>query len=120
MSRKIPPQLQHYLKQLDELQNTYAVVVTQKQNVETQLIEVKNALSELEKSREETEVYKMAGSILIKTQKEDVNQDLNESKVLLEARLKTLEKQEKRLTDEIGKLNTNIQQMLQREQIGTG
>ncbi len=120
MSNKIPLQLQNYLKRLDELQNTYAVVVTQKQNVETQLIEVNNAISELEKAREETDIYKMAGSILVKTQKEDISKDLNESKMLLETRLKTLEKQEKRLTDEIGKLNTNIQQMLQKERIGTG
>ncbi|NIN53134.1 MAG: prefoldin subunit beta [Nitrososphaeria archaeon] len=119
MSFKISPQLQQHLRQLESLQNTYTAVVAQRQSLEAQLIEVKNALAELEKTDENAEVYKMAGSLLIKAEKEGVNQELDESKTLLEARLKTLEKQEKRMSEEIGKLNTVISQMLQREKIGS-
>ncbi|MFQ5711063.1 MAG: prefoldin subunit beta [Candidatus Geothermarchaeales archaeon] len=120
MTHKISPQLQQHLRQLDGLQNTYTAVMAQKQSIEAQLIEVKNALSELERTEEGAEVYKMAGSLLVKVDREGVNKELNESKTLLEARLKTLEKQEKRLSEEIGKLNSIISQMLQREKIVPG
>jgi len=54
MSYNISPQLQQYLKQLDDLQNTYGMILTQKQGVEAQLLEVKNALSELEKAKDDS------------------------------------------------------------------
>ncbi len=112
MSQKIPPHVQQYLKQLDDLQKSYAAVIAQKQSLEAQLTEIKNALEELSKAKEDTEVYKIAGSILVKVNKEDVEKDLKESKELVETRLKVLESQEKRLVEEIRRLNEEISKAL--------
>ncbi|MFQ5950679.1 MAG: prefoldin subunit beta [Candidatus Geothermarchaeales archaeon] len=116
MSQKISPQLQQHLKQLDDLQNTHAMVVAQRQNVETQLLEVRSAISELEKSTDDVEVYKLAGTVLVKTGRQKIQEELEENKTLLEARLRTLEKQDKRLQEEIGTLTGTVSQMLRREQ----
>jgi len=112
MSHKIPPIVQQYLKQLDDLQKSYAAVITQKQSLESQLAEIKNALNELSKVDNETEVYKVAGSILVKVKREEVEKDLRESKELIETRLKVLENQEKRLAEEIRRLNEQISKAL--------
>lgn len=109
---KLSPKVQQYLKQLDDLQKSYAAVITQKQSLEAQLTEIKNALDELSKIDEETDVYKVAGSILVKVKKTDVEKDLQESKELVETRLKVLESQEKRLVEEIRRLNEEISKAL--------
>lgn len=109
---KLSPKVQQYLKQLDDLQKSYAAVITQKQSLEAQLTEIKNALDELSKIDEETDVYKVAGSILVKVKKTDVEKDLQESKELVETRLKVLESQEKRLIEEIRRLNEEISKAL--------
>jgi len=115
--RKIPPKLQQYLAQLDKLQNTYVAVASQKQSIDTQLIEVKNALSEVEKAQEEREIYKVAGNILIKVDKEVIKQELTETRNILEIRQKTLQNEINRLGKEIERLNEVVSKMLKEEGI---
>lgn len=112
MSQKIPPKVQQYIKQLDDLQKSYAAVVSQKQSLEAQLTEIKNALEELSKVGENADIYKIAGSILVKTEKSAIENDLKESKELIETRIRVLESQEKRLVEEIRKLNEEISKVL--------
>jgi len=116
MSQKIPPKVQQYIKQLDDLQKSYAAILAQKQSLEAQLTEIKNALDELNKAKDDTDIYKIAGSILLKVEKSKVESDLKESKELLETRLKVLESQEKRLAEEIRKLNEEISKALRTAQ----
>lgn len=108
MSQKIPPKVQQYLKQLDDLQKSYAAVASQKQSIEAQLNEIKNALEELGKAKDDTDVYRIAGSILVRVEKENVVKELEESKELFETRLKVLENQEKRIVEEMRRLNQEI------------
>jgi len=122
MSQKlpqIPPKVQQYLKQLDDLQKSYAAVVAQKQSLEAQLTEIKSALEELGKVSGDAEVYKVVGSILVRVEKEKVESDLKESKELIETRLKVLESQEKRLAEEIRKLNEEISKALGTAKVAT-
>ena len=114
-ARKISPRLQQYLAQMDKLQNTYLSVLSQKQSVDTQLIEVKNALSELERAGDEEEVYKLVGGVLIKVDRGRLKEELNETKTLLEARQKTLENELKRLNEEMSKLSGEINRVMREE-----
>ena len=118
MSVNIPPQLQQYLKQLDDLQNSYSVLINQKQSIDSQLVEIKTALEELKKTPDKSEIFKLAGSVLIETKKAPVTKDLEESESLLSARKKTIEKQEKTLTDNIKTLSATVNQLIQKEQLG--
>jgi len=114
-AKKIPPRLQQYLAQLDRLQNTYLAVLSQKQAVDSQLIETRNALSEVEGAKEDQEVYKLVGNVLVKMDKEKLKEELNEMKNILETRQKTLENEVKRLSKEIEKLNEVVSKMLKEE-----
>lgn len=81
-------------------------------------MEVKNALDELEETEDASEVYKMAGNVLVKTEKAQVTEELEEKRSILKARLKSLEKKEKELRSEIEELNSSLSQMLRRESQG--
>ena len=114
-SKRISPKLQQYLTQLDRLQNTYLAVLSQKQSVDTQLIVVKNALSEIEKATDQQDVYKLVGNILVKEKREKLKNELSEMKTILETRQKTLENEVKRLSSELQKLNEVVSKMLKEE-----
>ncbi len=109
---KLPPKVQQYLKQMDDLQKTYASIVSQKQQLQMTLLEIKNALDALSKVSDEGEVYKLIGSIFFKTSKKNVVEELEENKEILEARIKTLELQEKRIIEELNKLRAEVSKYL--------
>ena len=109
---KLPPKVQQYIKQIDDLQKTYASILSQKQQLQMTLLEVKNALEALDKVSDEGEVYKLVGSIFFKTKKKDVVSELKENKEILEARIKTLELQEKKIVEELNKLRAEVTKYL--------
>lgn len=117
MAAKIPPKVQQLLKQLDDYQKTYNAIVAQKQQLQAALLEHKNAL-EAVKTAKENEVYKLAGTVFFKTDKDQVIKELEESITLLEARISTLEKQEKRLMDDIKRINQEIREYVSRPKQG--
>ncbi len=112
-SSKLPPQVQERLLRLQQLQQTLQSVLGQKQQIEIELMEVEQALGELEKMAEDTVIYKSIGSLLVKTGKAKIIAELNERKELLNMRVKVLSKQEERLRGQIKDLQTKIQQDLQ-------
>jgi prefoldin beta subunit len=80
--------------------------------VEAELTEIKNALEELEKASPDATVYKQAGFILIKGDKEKLKKELEERKELAETRLNILSRQEERLKQNIQELQSKIKEAL--------
>ncbi|MEM3579298.1 MAG: prefoldin subunit beta [Candidatus Bathyarchaeia archaeon] len=109
---KLPPQVQERLLRLQQLQQTLQSVLAQKQQVELELTEIEQALSELQKVADDTVIYKSIGSLLVKTDKAKVNADLNERKELLNMRASVLGKQEERLRSQMKELQAKLQQDL--------
>jgi prefoldin beta subunit len=109
---KLPPQVQERLLRLQQLQQTLQSVLVQKQQVELELTEVEQALSELQKVADDAVIYRSIGSLLVKTEKARVLADLNERKELLSMRATVLGKQEERLRSQIKELQAKIQQDL--------
>jgi len=107
----LPPQVQQRLLRLQQLQQTLQGVLTQKQQLELELTEVEQALSELEKLADTAVIYKSVGSLLVKSEKAKVTTELNERKELLNMRINVLGKQEERLRTQ-GK---DLQEKLQRD-----
>ena len=66
----------------------------QKQQIEMEKIETEKSLDELRKASDDDIVYKHAGSILIKSTKKDLIEELEERKELTKTRSTVLEKQE--------------------------
>src|SRR5512137_1576549 len=94
---QLPPQVQERLLRLQQLQQTLQSVLTQKQQLELELTETEQALSELEKLDENAVIYKSIGSLLVKAEKTKVTTELTERKELLNTRVSVLGKQEERL-----------------------
>ncbi len=109
----LPPAVQERLLRLQQLQQTLQSVLTQKQQVELELLEVDQALSELEKTADNGVIYKSVGSLLIKTEKQKITEELKEKKELSNMRVSVLGKQEERLRTQIKELNEKLQKDLQ-------
>lgn len=109
---KLPPQVQERLLRLQQIQQTLQSVLVQKQQVELELTEIEQALSELQKTADDTTIYKAIGTLLVKAEKTKVNTDLNERKELLNTRATVLGKQEERLRSQLKDLQAKIQQDL--------
>ncbi len=107
---KLPPQVQQRLLRLQQLQQTLQGVLTQKQQMELQLTDVEQALSELEKLTDSAVIYKSIGSLLVKSEKAKVTTELNERKELLNMRISVLGKQEERLRTQVKDLQEKLQQ----------
>ena len=108
----LPPQVQERLLRLQQLQQTLQSVVGQKQQVEMELMEIDQALNELQKLTDDAVIYKATGSLLVKSEKTKVTTDLNERKELLTTRVTVLGKQEERLRAQLKDVQTKLQQDL--------
>ncbi len=109
---RLPPQVQQRLLRLQQLQQTLQGVLTQKQQLELELNEVEQALSELEKLTDTAVIYKSIGSLLVKSKKTKVTTELNERKELLNMRINVLGKQEERLRTQVKDLQEKLQRDL--------
>lgn len=98
---------QQLLQSAAILQQQLQNIMAQKEAMGVQVLEIKRALDELEKSKEK-EVYKIAGPILIKSGKADVLKDLKERDEAFDLRLKQFEKEEKRIKLKIEELREKL------------
>lgn len=97
--------------QFQQLQSQYQIIVSQLQSLKIELNETDAALSELSKT-ENPIVYKSIGSILIKSEKADLLEDLNKKKESIDIRIKTIEKQEDRVKKKLEEMQKNLQKAL--------
>ena len=109
---KLPPHVQERLLRLQQLQQTLQTVLAQKQQVELELTEIEQSLSELQKMADDAIIYQAMGSLLVKAEKAKVTTDLNERKELLNMRTQVLGKQEERLRGQLKDLQAKLQKDL--------
>jgi len=74
--------------------------------------EIEKALKELEKTSEKDPVYKATGTIMIKSNKENLTKELNENQELNKTKKNLLEKQEMRTKDNLKEIQGKIDQTL--------
>jgi len=98
---------------MQQLQQTLQSVSGQKQQLELELNETDKALAELEKSTDETPVYKSVGSILVKSNRQTLLGELKERKELLTTRVTVLGKQEDRTRERLKEVQEKLQERLQ-------
>ncbi|RLJ10267.1 MAG: prefoldin subunit beta [Candidatus Aenigmatarchaeota archaeon] len=100
--------VQQLIAQAQSYQQQFQSIITQRETLKLQQLEIKKALEELEKTNEDT-VYKISGPILIKTSKSDVKKELTEKSELISARLRTLEKSERLVKEKIEELRRKLE-----------
>ena len=118
--QELPPWLKEQLSRLQQLQQNLQAVMMQKQQVELEIVETDRALEELRKIEGDNAVYKGAGPLLIKTNKDDVLKELEERKELSNTRITVLGKQETRIKDNLKEVENKINQMIRGMQGATG
>lgn len=97
---------------LQQLQQTLQSILGQKQQVEIELTEIDQALSELQKLTDDAVIYKATGSLLMRSEKAKVSAELTERKDLLNTRASILGKQEERLRGQLKDIQTKLQEDL--------
>jgi prefoldin beta subunit len=110
--QQIPPWLQEQIMKMQQSQQSLQSINMQKQQLEMELAESDKALEELKKASDDDSVYKHAGSILIKSNKQDLIADLEERKELANTRSTVLKKQEERVKESIKEQESKINEMI--------
>ena len=85
----------------------------QVQNVEIQIQETEKALEELKKTDENTEVFKQAGTLLIKVDYADALAEMEDKLETLELRKQTMTRQEERVLKKLEDMQATIQNAMQ-------
>ena len=111
---QIPPMVQEQLAKLQQTQQNFQSILMQKQQLESQKLETEKALEELKKAGDDEAVFKHAGTILIKSNKKDLIEELEEKKELAKTKASLLAKQEERLKTGLKEQETKIQEMIKK------
>jgi len=109
---QMPPWLQEQIMKLQQSQQNLQSIVTQKQHLEIEKAETEKALDELKKVADGDAVYKQAGTVLIKSTKQELIDELEEKQEMAKTRLVVLEKQETRVKDSLKEQEAKISEMM--------
>ena len=108
---KITPEAQQILLELQTFQQQMQTVLIQKETLNIQNMEIDKALEELKKVKNE-DVFKAVGPILIKSEKKELEKELNEKKETIDLRLKSLQKQENRMKERLEESQKKLEAIL--------
>ncbi|MDH5568254.1 MAG: prefoldin subunit beta [Nitrosopumilus sp.] len=111
-SPQMPPWLQEQIMKLQQSQQNLQSVMTQKQHLEMEKAETAKALDELKKVTDNDAVFKQAGTVLIKSTKQELIDELEERAELAKTRVTVLDKQEIRLKESLKEQETKITEMM--------
>jgi prefoldin beta subunit len=116
---ELPPWLKEQISRLQQLQQNLQAIMMQKQQIELEIVETERALEELNKTTTSDSIYKAAGPLLIKSDKDTIEKDLTEKKELANTRVMVLGKQELRVKENLKEVENKINQMLKGTQSTT-
>jgi len=111
-NQQIPPLVQEQLAKLQQTQQNFQSILMQKQQLESQTHETEKALEELKKASDDESVFKHAGTIMIKSNKKDLIDELEEQMELAKTKSSLLVKQEERLKIALKEQETKIQEIM--------
>ena len=77
-NQQIPPMVQEQISKLQQTQQNLQMIMAQKRQLELEQLETEKALVELNKANDDDAVFKHAGTILIKSNKKDLIEELEE------------------------------------------
>jgi len=93
------------IAQLQLYEQSLQNILMQKQQFQSQSVEIESALKELETTKE---AYKIVGNIMVAAKKEDLKKDLESKKETINLRIKTMEKQENQIREKAKKLQEEV------------
>ena len=111
-NQQIPPLVQEQLAKLQQTQQNLQSILMQKQQLESEKHKTEKALEELKKASDDESVFKHAGTIMIKSNKKDLIDELEEQIELAKTKASLLVKQEERLKTALKEQETKIQEIM--------
>ncbi len=102
---------QEKLQQMQMIEQSIQQFALQRQQFQSQLLEINSALEELDKSEKS---YKIIGNIMINTDKETLKKDLAQKKESAEIRIKTLENQEVKMKEKSKEMQSEVMDKLKK------
>jgi prefoldin beta subunit len=97
---------------LQQSQQNLQSIMTQKQHLEMEKAETVKALEELNKVADGDAVFKHAGTVLIKSTKKELIDELEEKQEMAKTRVTVLEKQETRIKESLKEQEAKITEMM--------
>ncbi len=111
-SPQMPPWLQEQIMKLQQSQQNLQSIMTQRQHLEMEKAETEKALDELKKIADDDSVFKQAGTVLIKSNKKTLVDELEEKVELSKTRSTVLGKQEVRVKETLKEQEAKITEMM--------
>ena len=108
----MPPWLQEQLMKMQQTQQNLQSIMTQKQHLDIEKAETEKALEELRKVADGDAVFKQTGTVLIKSKKQELMDELEERIELVKTRATVLEKQETRIKETLKEQEAKITEMM--------
>lgn len=102
---EISKETEQEIAQLQLYEQSLQSILMQKQQFQSQSLEIESALKELESAKE---AYKIVGNIMVASKKEDLKKDLGSKKEITQIRIKALEKQEGHIREKAKKLQEEV------------
>lgn len=109
---QMPPWLQEQIVKMQQAQQNLQEIMAQKQHLEMEKAETAKALEELQKTAEGDAVFKHAGSVLVKSTKKELVDELEERQEMSKTREAVLEKQETRVKADLKEQEAKISEMI--------
>jgi len=109
---QMPPWLQEQIIKMQQSQQSLQSVMTQKQHLDIEKAETEKALEELKKVADGDAVFKQAGTVLIKSKKQELIDELEERIEMTKTRSIVLEKQETLHKETLKEQETKITEMM--------
>ncbi|MEM1689098.1 MAG: prefoldin subunit beta [Candidatus Hadarchaeales archaeon] len=109
---ELSPQVRHQLVQFQQAQQQAQAIIAQRQQLEMLIKETEMALQELQKLPDDAVVYKSVGTILVRVNKQELQQSLTEEKEELDLRIKTLARQQERILERLEEMRQKLEEAL--------
>ena len=107
----LPPWIKEQVSRLYQIQQNLQAIMMKKQQIEQETSETDRIIEEIRKIDEDNKVYKRYNTLLIKAKTEDILKELKEKKDTLNIRIEVIEKQEKRVSDNLKEVENKIIKM---------
>ena len=114
MAIEVPKEAEEQVVRLQQYQQQFQMLNSQKQNIQVQLIEIDHSLDHLNKVVNE-DTYEIVGTIMIKREKEELINDLNERKSNLDLRNSVISKQVDKISKKLNDIQEKIMKIVNKE-----
>lgn len=109
---KIEDSVQEKINTIQVSEQNLHSLISQKQNFQSQLMEVDGSLIEISKTKN---AYKIIGNIMVASDVESLKKDLESKKEMLDIRLKSIQRQEEKIKQKIQEIQKEVMDAMKKK-----